>query len=240
MSRNNTSVSRRTHPSTTTVDTAVVIAVIVVIATKVEVVAEVDTAVATTIVSSIIRLLLALQARLPLPLPRALLLPPLLPTTVPSTPSIMALLTPMLPTVDTRTTSHTTSTISKWPRPSSKQMALLRLLLPLARPLLHLLAPDPHHLRLLVRVAATARYVVRMSFVLVLITDIWIAGPPTPWSLNQKLFWWVNVVPSAAQSHSFDIHGEQKHVLVVCKTRVIQRFLVVNLFLIFLCLLKKV
>lgn len=174
MSRNNTSVSRRTHPSTTTVDTAVVIAVIVVIATKVE--AVVDTAAATTIVSSIILLLLALQARLPLLLPQALLLLPLPPITVPSTPSTTALPTPMLPTVDTRTTSHTTSIISKWLPPSSKQMALLHLLLHLllrlARPLLHLLAPDPRHLRLLVQVAATARYVIRMSFVLVLITDI--------------------------------------------------------------------
>lgn len=143
-----------------------VIAVIVVIATKVEVV---DTAVAITIVSSIILLLLALQARLPLLLPQALLLPPLPPTTVPSTPSTTVLPTPMLPTVDTRTTSLTTSTISKWPPPSSKQMALLRLLLQLARPLL---APDPRHLRLLVQVGATAQYVIRISFMLVLITDI--------------------------------------------------------------------
>lgn len=201
MSRNNTNVSRRTHPSTTTVDTAVVIAVIVVIATKVEVevevVAAVDTAVATTIASSIILPLLALQARLLLLLPRALLPLPLPLTTVPSTPSTTALPIPMLLTVDTRTTSLTTSTISKWPPPSSRQMALLRPLLQPARPLLHLLARDPRRLHPLVQVAATARYVFPMSFMLVLITDRRIAGPPTPWPLSLNLFWWVNVVPSS-------------------------------------------
>lgn len=177
MSRNNTSVSRRTHPSTTTVDTAVVTVVIVVIATKVEVVAVVDTAAATTIASSIILPPLALQARLLLLLPRALLPPPLPLTTVPSTPSTTALPTHMLPTVDTRTTSHTTSTTSKWLPPSSRQMALLRLLLRLARPLLHLLARGPRRLRLLVQVAATARYVVRMPSILVLITDLSCRSP---------------------------------------------------------------
>ncbi|CAG8883758.1 unnamed protein product [Penicillium nalgiovense] len=91
---------------------------------------------------------------------QALLPPPPPPTTVPSTPSTMALPTHTLPTVDTRTTSHTTSTISKWPplSSSSRQMALLPLLPRPARPLLHPLARDPRHLRLLVRVAATARF----------------------------------------------------------------------------------
>lgn len=151
-------------------DTAVVIVVIVVIATKVVVV--VATAVATTIASSIIIPLLALQARLLLLLPRALLPPPLPLTTVLSTPSTTAPLTHMLPTVDTRTTSLTASTISRWPPPnsSSRQMAVLRLLLRPARPLPHLLARDPRRLRL-VQVAATARYVARMSTMLVLNAD---------------------------------------------------------------------
>ena len=179
MSRNNISVSRRTHPSTTTVDTAAVIVVIVVIATKVEVVA-VDMAVATTIARSIMLPLPALQARLLLFPPQVLLPPPLRPTTVPSTPSTMALPTHMLPTVDTRTTSHTTSTISKWPplSSSSRQMALLPLLLRPPRPFLHPLARDPRHLRHLVRVAATARYVIHVSLVVSITDELQVPPPP--------------------------------------------------------------
>jgi hypothetical protein len=120
-------------------------------------------------------------------------------------PSTTVLPTHMLPTVDTKTMSHTISTISKWPLPSSRQMAPLRLLrlLRLARPPLHPLAQVPHRLHLLVQVAVgTARYVVRISSMLVLITDISIAGPSTPWSISQNLFWWVNIVPSTVQSQS--------------------------------------